>query len=544
VKKTSIILTLFFTLFLSFASSKWGLTESSEARYAEISKEMYLSGDYLHPTLLEIYHYHKPPLTYYITTLGYAIFGINEMGARFFLMLALFIQLILVYRITKSFYRNEDVAMAAMLIYFSYPIVLAATKNLTTDAYLTSFIFGAVWSFLLYKQQQKIRYLYLFSFLCGLAFLTKGPVGIMPPVLFAAWYHRENPSPFSAGFHRYSAFLLGLLLSCSWFLLLLVRDPSLLHYFIKHQLADRVASNAFSRSQPWWYYLVTIPLLGLPAIMYFAGYLGSLVRTRSIWKGASASLLWPLGISLLVFSLSASKLVLYVLPLYLFIAMLSSRHLVNMTKRNRKIIEKISFGYACLIFAALIVTCFLPIPYEVPGLTTIPLAVAGLLFSVIIYVKPFFSTVIKAPLLNAWVMAVLLIALPFIMNRNDIKINSIKPLASFIDAHSRNPAKATVAVYDYLLPSLSFYTNNKIITIDNGNAHAKRETQFENTNELTASGYFRIAEAGSIRRLSVMLAAPESFFIARKQNDLPDSLHCLAQALHHKTILDKWVIYY
>jgi 4-amino-4-deoxy-L-arabinose transferase len=544
VKKTSIILTLFFAILLSFAGSKWGLTESSEARYAEISKEMYLSGDYLHPTLLGIYHYHKPPLTYYITALGYALFGINEMGARFFLMLALFIQLILVYKITRSFYKNEDVATAAMLIYFSYPIVLAATKNLTTDAYLTCFIFAAVWSFINYKQREKISYLYLFYFLCGGAFLTKGPVGIMPPVLFATWYHLENPSQFSAGFHRYSAFLLGLLVSCSWFLLLVVINPGLLHYFIKHQLADRVASNAFSRTQPWWYYLLTIPLLGLPAIMYFAGYLGSLARAGRGRNRASAILLWPLGISLLVFSLSASKLVLYVLPLYLFIAMLSARHLADMRERNRKIAEKISFGYACLIFLALIVSCFIQIPYEVPGVTTIPLAVAGLLFSVIIYVKPFAATAIKAPLLNAWVMAVLLIALPFIMNRNDLQINSIKPLAGFIKAHSSNPAKATVAVYDYLLPSLSFYTNNRTITIDNGNAHAKRETQFEATGEPTANGYFKMAEPGSIRRLSLMLAAPGSFLVARKQNDLPDSLHCLRQAMHHKAIFDKWVIYY
>ena len=37
-----------------------GFMESSEARYAAIGYEMFSSGDYLHPYLLGIYHFHKP----------------------------------------------------------------------------------------------------------------------------------------------------------------------------------------------------------------------------------------------------------------------------------------------------------------------------------------------------------------------------------------------------------------------------------------------------------------------------------------------------
>jgi 4-amino-4-deoxy-L-arabinose transferase len=337
---------------------------------------------------------------------------------------------------------------------------------------------------------------------------------------------------------------LGLLVSFSWFILLVLNNPDLFHYFVKHQLVDRVASNAFSRTQPWWYYLVTMPLLGLPAVMYFAGYLGSLVGPGRKDNRASGVLLFSLGISLLVFSLSSSKLVLYVLPLYLFIAMLSTQHLVNTTERNRKIFEKISLGYACLLFSALILICFIPTSYQVPALTIIPLAIAGSLFSFIIYFKRLISPSLKGPLMNAWVMVILMIALPFMMRKNDIKINSIKPLASFIKQHSSNPEKATVAVYDYLLPSLSFYTNNNIITIDNGNSHAKRETQFENGAGKKENGYIKINGAESVQRLSLLLKQPESFLIARKNNDIPDSLSLLTQAMHHKTSFDKWVIYY
>ena len=103
----------------------YGLAETSEARYAEISREMFLSGDYLNPKLLGIFHFHKPPITYYITTLGYRIFGVNEFGARFFLQIAIVIQLVLVYRLANLLYKDKRIAFMAGLIYFSFPIVFS-----------------------------------------------------------------------------------------------------------------------------------------------------------------------------------------------------------------------------------------------------------------------------------------------------------------------------------------------------------------------------------------------------------------------------------
>lgn len=88
-------------------SGNWGLTESSEARYATIAKEMVDTDSYINPTLLGIKHLHKPPLTYYITAFSYKIFGVNEFGARFFLHIALVFQLLLVFKITQLLFKNE-----------------------------------------------------------------------------------------------------------------------------------------------------------------------------------------------------------------------------------------------------------------------------------------------------------------------------------------------------------------------------------------------------------------------------------------------------
>ena len=69
-----ILLAIFIITLFNLGS--WGFTETSEARLeAQVAKEMFETGDFIHPRKMGISHYHKPPLTYYITTFGYAIFG-------------------------------------------------------------------------------------------------------------------------------------------------------------------------------------------------------------------------------------------------------------------------------------------------------------------------------------------------------------------------------------------------------------------------------------------------------------------------------------
>lgn len=136
---------------------------------------MLQSGDYINPELLGVFHYHKPPLTYYITTLGYRIFGVNEFGARFFLQIAIIVEILLVYGMAMLLYNNRKIAFTSGLIYFSMPIVLISSRNLTTDAYLTAFILGAVYCWQYYTTKGRTGSLYLFYLLSAMALLTKGP---------------------------------------------------------------------------------------------------------------------------------------------------------------------------------------------------------------------------------------------------------------------------------------------------------------------------------------------------------------------------------
>ena len=52
-----------------------------EPRYAEVAREMYLSGDWVTPRLGGIGWFEKPALTYWLVAVGYRLFGENEFAA-------------------------------------------------------------------------------------------------------------------------------------------------------------------------------------------------------------------------------------------------------------------------------------------------------------------------------------------------------------------------------------------------------------------------------------------------------------------------------
>ena len=64
-------------------------TDTSESRYAEISRKMVETGDWITPQFdYGIPFWAKPPLSMWMSALGIELFGVNEFGSRIFIFLA------------------------------------------------------------------------------------------------------------------------------------------------------------------------------------------------------------------------------------------------------------------------------------------------------------------------------------------------------------------------------------------------------------------------------------------------------------------------
>ena len=528
-------------LALTFMLGSWGLTDSSEARYAEIGKEMFINKDYINPTLLGIKHLHKPPVTYYLTALGYQIFGVHEFAARFFMQVALVFQLFLVFKITLLLYNSEKLAFTAALVYFSMPIAIIAVRTLTTDAYLATFILASIYFWLRYKQQNKVYLLYLFYLFLGLIFETKGPVGFIVPLTFIITHKIINKDKIQLTIHQFLGFLLFLFIAASWYIVAIKNNEGLFDYFFNNQLVERVSQNKFKRGKPFWYYILLLPALGLPWVFYLLSYFKNNLKTIIQKKKTDFILLITFIVLFVVLTISTSKLILYVLPLFFVLAIFSAKKLSKSSEKSIKIYSVIHLTLTLLITTTIVVLPFIDSTFEVNNLIAIgSLFVFGGL--ALFLNKKLNNTNYSKP---AYLGSLFIVALIFSANQffksNELKINSVKPIADFIIENDTNESE--VMVYNYLLPSLSFYLNKNITTINHGRYTTQRETQFE-TNENWKSNLINYFDKNDRSRIYLKQPKNSIYLIKRKKDVFPDTLQVFANKLKHKKEFEKFELYY
>ena len=520
----------------------WGLTESSEARYAEISREMVTTVDYLHPQLLGIFHYHKPPLTYYITAIGFKIFGINEFGARFFLGIALILQLFLVFEISKLFHQNEKTAFTAAVIYLSFPITLVAAFNLTTDAYLVTVILAAVYFWLQRSRTKNHIYSYGFYIFCGLGFLLKGPVVFLPILIFLSVYKIFIKSKTIFGFQDFIGICLMLIISSSWYLLIIKDTPALWEYFTQHQLADRIAdAKSFHRSKPFWYYFAFAPLISLPWSGFFA-YRYALQITRKNWKAHITNVLLIVFISIIcIYSLFSSKLVLYILPAFPFLAILGAKYYVGISQEKLLWFSRVFFVLYAIVALSLVICPFLNLfdlnfQYLILLLVLIGIALFFILKNYRNDIKQ------RIIMLSICFTFFLMGAFALFSLENPLKINSVKEIVAFVQKEKKQKINHFI-VYNYLLPSASFYLEKDIITISDGYVKSKRETGFQK-NDSYRSNYINLRNDGTTADLDKAFEGINNVLLTKSKFLKKNQLANYIARFEHQKEFGEWLVFY
>src|SRR2546423_6430597 len=84
-----------------FGLGRLALLGPDEPRYAEIAREMFVSGDWISPRLCGCLWFEKPALVYWMSGLGYRLFGVNELAARLPIATPATLTLLLVYFVTR-----------------------------------------------------------------------------------------------------------------------------------------------------------------------------------------------------------------------------------------------------------------------------------------------------------------------------------------------------------------------------------------------------------------------------------------------------------
>lgn len=295
-------------LFLSLLGLR-GLCEPDEGRYAEISREMLEGGDWLTPRLNYIKHFHKPPLVYWLVSISFISFGMNEFTARLPAAVLGIFGLVITYHLSIRMGRDKAASFFSSLILATTLQYFSWTQVLSSDMVFSFFILLAFYGFWTKS--------YLFYPGIALAFLTKGPVAIIIPGLVIGVYMLITKEKI---FNVLKGIILVLVIASPWFIYVCVKNPGLFRYFVFFQSLGRLFTDVHGRSGNILYFIPVVLIGGLPWIVFLPWALRAKDRVSLFL------LLWII-LPIVFFSISGSKLPGYVLPVYPAIAIVAGNYL-------------------------------------------------------------------------------------------------------------------------------------------------------------------------------------------------------------------------
>lgn len=297
-----------------------------EAKNAEAAREMWVSGDWIVPRFNGQHRYDKPPLHYYFFSLGYQIFGVNALGARFFSAVMGIVTFLAVFvKVWKR--KDQRAAQIALLALLASPHFLIQFHLAVPDPFLICFLTLSLLfleSFIEseYDSKKAIRLAYLFL---GLAVLSKGPLAIVLLGLTVLIFVLLCKGSFWENFRSFldfPAILIFLTVVLPWYVLVaLETNGSWLEEFIFHHNLNRFSSTMEGHGGPFY----------LPPLMVFLGFLPAsmlLFLGLSHWKKRvkdqplfALALIFSVVI-LVFFMFSKTKLPNYTAPIYPFLAIM------------------------------------------------------------------------------------------------------------------------------------------------------------------------------------------------------------------------------
>lgn len=322
-------------LFLLFLGDM-ALTDRDEGEYAAAVAAMERNHDYVVPTLNGKPYLEKPILIFWAVAAGQALTGQGELGARLpsavsAILLMLFVGW-LVWRMAGSL---APAVLAAALTGFT-PLMALVGRACLTDALLTLFTTFSLGLFFLATEKEapgdRPWYLAAWAAL-GLAFLTKGPVApavVLPTALiYCLWQRSLWRVLRRAQIHW--GLLIILVINLPWYGLAFHRlGETFWNAFFVSQNLRRFSEVLLGHGGGWFYYL---PVLLVGCFPLAAASLPDLGRAlfanrkeaRATDPMARLRLFSAIAavLTLIVFSMAATKQINYILPALPFMAVLA-----------------------------------------------------------------------------------------------------------------------------------------------------------------------------------------------------------------------------
>jgi 4-amino-4-deoxy-L-arabinose transferase len=291
-----------------------------ETRYAEISREMLDTGDWIVPKLDGLRYFEKPVLGHWLNAASQYLFGQNAFAVRLPSALAAGLSALAVFLLAYRFAGGAQAGLLAAATFLTSLEVFAIGVFCVLDSVFSLFITATMATFYFAWMEKvnrkKYALLAVSGVFCGLAFLTKGFLAFMLPALvifpLTIWERRWKELPALCWLPLITAVLVAL----PWSIAIYFRENDFWHYFFFTEHIERFFSPTNEQhSEPFWFFIPILAGGAMPWTPIFPLVIAGLRKTQLKDPFLRFLLCW-LIFPFLFFSACRGKLGTYILPCY------------------------------------------------------------------------------------------------------------------------------------------------------------------------------------------------------------------------------------
>jgi 4-amino-4-deoxy-L-arabinose transferase-like glycosyltransferase len=293
------------------------LLEPEEVRYADISRQMLETNQFVVPYLDGKPYLDKPPLLYWVIMGSYRLFGVSEMAARLPVALMAWATVAVVGWWGCAVFGWRAGCASAAVLCLSADFVYRA-RLVTMNVPLMLFVAIALAAAQVAQHGVRLnRRLWVVSAAAaGLGILSKGPVAaaiIALPMVAYPFVGAEIARTRLRDWLVYC--VIAGVVAAPWFIAAMILQPGFSRYFFWTHHVERFVTP-FDHAKPFWYYLPQLVVGIMPwPVVVIAGWRSRQYRLGFL-RGPLTLCVVAIAWTFLFFSASGCKRSVYLLPIY------------------------------------------------------------------------------------------------------------------------------------------------------------------------------------------------------------------------------------
>lgn len=458
-----------------FRLGAYPLFDLDEPRYAEAAREMIERRDWITPYFNYEVRFDKPVLFYWLIILAYKCFGMSEFSARFFSAVSSIATIAMVYAFGRRWI-SERFGLLAGAILATSAMFVGIGRMSITDMTLSMLMTGTTLS-LFMAAHANIRWWLAAGVFAGLAVLTKGPVGIVVPgaifVIYTLLIGKLKPCLLNRWLPL--SLLVCLIIALPWYVLAYqANGPDFLNALLFHNVT-RFSDTVSGHKQPIYFYALVLPLGFLPWTFYLPaglrrfmlmlrqGHKQQIEDNNEFYLLLLYTIIWIVFI-FLFFTVSNTKLLTYILPLFPALALLTAAGWEGASERSRQwfFIPSVLLAVAAVVAGGLFnLQMGKLLPREAAGvqaggetlIAAILLALGLVLTAWLLYKKRF---------QQAFLTQIASLCLTFVIAAVSIIPNVSQAAQGLMLSYLQKAGGQPLMIYEMQRPSLTFYGKRRV----------------------------------------------------------------------------------